>query len=272
MFENQRAFGPHDQLVPGNLGIAYLSQQFELQKFLRVEQVLTYANTLTDKEADQLYEVCQIRHLLKRKTDQLSGGEKQRIAICRLLISVPRLILLDEPFSHLDKVHKDTLKSVIQDIGTKLKITCILVSHDPHDTLSWADKMLVMKDGKIVQKGKPEGIYKSPVNAYAAGLLGKYNLIPAEEFKTFEKLPGFKPVVRNKRKKNIFICPENFKLVCNRKNGLRGKVQKIKFFGSYYELEVSLSGNVITVLSDTGNVKIGDIVYVSLSTNNLWCI
>ena len=108
LFEGEKVMGPEDQLVPGHAGIAYLSQHFELQKSLRVEQVLGYSNALSERAADTLYSVCQIDHLLKRRTDQLSGGEKQRVAICRLLISAPRLLLLDEPFSHLDMVHKNT--------------------------------------------------------------------------------------------------------------------------------------------------------------------
>src|SRR6478752_3027013 len=98
--------------------------------------------------AKTVFEVCRISHLLKRKTDQLSGGEKQRIALARVLISYPKLLILDEPFSNLDLIHKNVLKSIIDDIGTQLQITCILASHDPLDTLSWADEMLVLRNGK----------------------------------------------------------------------------------------------------------------------------
>ena len=102
VFERKKVAGPADQLVPGHPGIAFLSQHFELQKSLRVEQVLAYSNKLSDREAHRLYRVCQIDHLLKRRTDELSGGEKQRVAICRLLISLPRLLLLDEPLANAD--------------------------------------------------------------------------------------------------------------------------------------------------------------------------
>lgn len=272
LFENKKVSGPDEILVPGQPGIAYLSQHFELQKFLRVEQVLTYSNTISDEEAGTLYEVCQINHLLKRKTDQLSGGEKQRIAICRLLISAPRLLLLDEPFSHLDMVHKNTLKSVIHDIGEKLKITCMLVSHDPLDTLSWADKILVMKDGQIVQKGKPEIIYKQPVNEYVGGLFGKYNLIPPGRFKAFSKLPGIKRNIPAAGKKSMFTRPENFKLVSKRNKALRGKVKDVIFCGSHYEIEVSISKNVIRVKAEEVNIKKGDTVYISLKPNSLWYV
>src|SRR5688572_11260170 len=207
-FENKRVKGPQEQLIPGHPGIAYLSQQFELPRFLRVEQVLEYANKLTAGEAETLYEVCRIDHLLERKTDQLSGGERQRIALARLLLTSPKLLLLDEPYSNLDMVHKSILKSVIHDIGEILEITCILVSHDPQDTLSWADEIMVISGGEIIQKATPEEIYQNPVNEYVAGLFGSYNLIPAPAIKNFEGLPGIK-----QNRKNVLIRPENFKVV-----------------------------------------------------------
>src|SRR6187551_1300292 len=162
MFEGKRVEGANERLVPGHPGIAYLSQHFELPKSLRVEQVLTYANLLTDKEAAKLYKVCEINRLLHRRTDELSGGERQRIALAKLLITSPKLLLLDEPFTNLDMVHKNILKGVIQDICDSLGITCILVSHDPEDILEWADQIIVMKSGKILQDGSPKEIYDQP--------------------------------------------------------------------------------------------------------------
>jgi ABC-type Fe3+/spermidine/putrescine transport system ATPase subunit len=252
--------------------VAYLSQHFELQKFLRVEQVLTYSNILSDEEADTLYQVCRISHLLKRKTDQLSGGEKQRIAICRLLISCPRLLLLDEPFSHLDMVHKNILKAVIREIGEKLRITCILVSHDPLDTLSWADKILVMRDGRIVQKGKPEKVYRHPVNEYTGGLFGKYNIIRPENFSAFAGLKAIKKYMTKARQKSIFVRPEQFILVKKSKQALRGKVQKVIFYGSYQESEITVSKHLITVRTDSADIRRGKTVYVSLSKDELWSV
>ena len=87
LFKEQRVKGPEENLVPGHQGIAYLSQDFELPKFLRVEQVLAYSNNLSKEEANNLFAVCEISHLLGRKTDELSGGERQRIALAKLLIT-----------------------------------------------------------------------------------------------------------------------------------------------------------------------------------------
>ena len=258
LFEGEKVKGPSENLVPGHPAIAYLSQDFELPKFLRVEQALEYSNTLSDNEASTLFKVCQIDHLLKRKTNQLSGGERQRIAIARLLIASPKLLLLDEPFTHLDIVHKNTLKEVIRDIGKRLKITCVLVSHDPEDTLSWADKVLIMKDGRMIQKGTPEQVYRQPVDEYAAGLFGKFNVIAPEKAKALCKL--FKLKSENK----ILIRPENFRVKPKGKKAAKGKVVDINFFGSFYEVDVLLLRSVITVRTPDNNLHVGDRVFVSL--------
>jgi ABC-type glutathione transport system ATPase component len=272
IFENENVKGPDETLVPGHPRIAYLSQHFELQKFLRVEQVLTYSNSISETDAQTLYEVCRIAHLLKRKTDQLSGGEKQRIAICRLLTAAPRLLLLDEPFSHLDIVHKSILKTVIRDIGEKLKITCMLVSHDPTDTLSWADQVLAMKDGKLVQKGTPEIVYAQPANEYVGGLFGNYNVIPKKSLKAFSVLPAIKRSIAFAGEKDLFIRPEHFKLVTKKSKSLKGKVQKVSFLGSYYELEVAILKKIFLIKTEKRNFKDGDRVNVSIYPGRIWYV
>lgn len=264
LYNGEQVLGPQDHLVPGHPGVAYLSQHFELQKSLRVGQVLAYANVLSDDEADRLYAVCQIQHLLGRRTDQLSGGEKQRVAICRLLISRPGLLLLDEPFSHLDMVHKNTLKSVIRDIGEKLDITCMLVSHDPYDTLPWADRIIVMRDGRIVQMDSPSVIYHRPVDEYAGGLFGKYNLLTQEDFRRFSRLPVIARSIRETGKGKIFVRPEQVRIVRKSERALRGRVKKVMFYGSFYEAEVLVGNKLLMVRTTVDELRPASVVYISV--------
>jgi ABC-type sugar transport system ATPase subunit len=254
LFEGKRVTGPMEQLIPGFRGIAYLSQHFELRNNYRVEEVLQYANILPEKEARTLFEVCRIGHLLQRKTDQLSGGERQRIALAKLLTTSPRLLLLDEPFSNLDPLHRNNLKSVIRDIGGRLKITCLLVSHDPMDTLPWADRVLVLQEGRLVQEGSARQVYRQPVNEYVAGLFGKYNVIDG----------------------NRIVRPEDVKISRQSvKGAVKGKIDRVSFAGSYYEIEVSLPGaagggipGVITVNTPSGQFAEGDTVYILIDHDN----
>jgi ABC-type sugar transport system ATPase subunit len=257
LFENKVVEGPNEKLVAGHSEIAYLSQHFELPRFLRVEQVLHYANSLSVKESSSIFTICKINHLLQRKTDQLSGGEKQRIAIARLLISKPKLLLFDEPFSNLDMVLKKILKSVIDSITQKLRITCMLVSHDPVDSLSWADEIMVMKDGKVVQHGTPEIIYREPVSEYVAGLFGNYNVLSSAMIKFLNVNP--------KKAKRI-VRPEEVRIrKLKRKNRTSGIVTAIHFLGTYYEVEVMILKQRFLCFSKKNIFSIDDHVAIAIS-------
>jgi len=266
LFEDKRVIGPDEKLIPGHPGICYLSQHFELPNYLTVEQVLSYANNLTDEEAFTLFNICHISHLLSRRTDQLSGGERQRIALAKLLITSPKLLLLDEPFSNLDMIHKNVLKSVISDISEKLNITCMLVSHEPADTLSWADEILVMKDGQVVQQGSPEHIYARPVNEYVAGLFGNYNLLSlaqAEAFSHFHEI--------DLNGSDLFIRPEKIRMVEN-EQAVKGSIKKIRFFGGFKEVDITCSGSILTIKTTDETASEGSDVYLALNPSDIWYI
>jgi len=265
---------PEEKLIPGHPGIAYLSQQFELPHFLTVEQVLIYANPLPDEEAEHdddakfLYELCKITHLLKRRTDQLSGGERQRIALAKLLITQPRLLLLDEPFSNLDMIHKNILKKVLSDVQVTLQLSCILVSHDPLDTLSWADEIIVMRGGSIIQQGTPQYVYLHPVNEYAGGLLGKYNIITPALAQHIPQLLHTGAV-----NKNMFVRPEDITIAANENTlACKAVVTRIFFYGSYYEVQVTVAGIYQLLIKTNSPVNIGDEVYINLTKLDNWFI
>lgn len=257
-FNDKHVLGPEYKLIPGHPCIAYLSQHFELRNSYRVEELLSYANKLTDEMANAIFEVCMINHLVKRKTDQLSGGERQRIAIARLLIGSPQLLILDEPYSNLDLIHKNILKNVIREIGESLNITCLMVSHDPTDILSWADEILLMKGGKIIQKGKPEDVYRYPANAYAAGLLGNYYILDAPLADTFRTVASI-----HKTGNEIFVRPEYFKIVAPNE-GIEAIVKEKYFMAGFYELELIIAGATITIRTMQKHPKKGDKIFIAL--------
>ncbi|MBC6989050.1 ABC transporter ATP-binding protein [Hymenobacter sp. BT491] len=266
-FEGRRVKGPAEVLVPGQAGVAYLSQHFELPKFLRVEQVLRYANKRSAQEAQTLYDVCRINHLASRQTNQLSGGERQRIALARLLLGAPQLLLLDEPFSNLDRVHKLILQSVIQDVGERLGITCMLVSHDPLDALSWADEVLVLQAGKLVQRGTPQTIYRQPANEYVAGLFGDYNAVSGAALGALASSSKGLPTDNT-----LIIRPEDFTIGSSKSKGVRGLIKAAQFFGSYYELKVAVADATLTIRTGKSNFAPGDVVYVTAAAERTWLI
>lgn len=254
LFNGERVIGPEEKLLPGHKQMGYLSQHYELLNNYRVEELIWFENRLTEQEANELFEICRIQHLLKRRTDQISGGEKQRIALCMLLIKQPEFLALDEPFSNLDSIHTDILKNVLDELTIRLKITCILTSHDPHDTLSWANEIIVIRDGKMMQKGKPQEIYNHPVNEYVAGLFGKYNLLKPSVAALF----GI-----DAKGNHVMTRPENFRIY-KTGSGVKGIVQKVSFWGSFYETEVLVDDAKIIVRNNKDEWRDGDKIFISV--------
>lgn len=255
----ERVIGPAHTLVAGHPAIAYLSQQFELPGSLRVEQVLRYARRMPGDEAQRLYDICHIEHLMTRRTDQLSGGERQRIALARLLSTSPQVLLLDEPFSNLDMMHKHVLKGVLHDLGEQFGITCILVSHDPVDTLSWADRLLVMHEGAWVQQGAPETVYHTPVNDYVAGLLGRYTILPPP---LLLRLEGR---MRSTHGHARYFRPEHWVLASDGQQTLSGRVMASRFYGSHHEATVRVEETDILVSTGSQSCRPNDQVQISLN-------
>jgi putative spermidine/putrescine transport system ATP-binding protein len=260
IFRGEKIKGPAKRLVPGEPGIAYLSQYFQLPKFLRVQQVLEYADVLPEGMFSQIITVCHIEHLLSRRTDELSGGEQQRIALARLLLTSPRILLLDEPYSHLDNKHKQLLKHVIQNLGQALAITCILVSHDPADVLSWADQILVMQHGKIMQYDSPDVIYKNPVNAYVAGLTGTFDLLPSSVYALLSVIP-------TSNKQFLFVRPEYFHLS---DKGIPVIVKEIFYYGSHDVVCVHYVHHEFHIRTLPFACRINDQISVELIYSDQW--
>jgi iron(III) transport system ATP-binding protein len=259
IFEGKRLLGPDEQLLPGHPAVAYLSQDHELRNNYRMEELLEAANKISEADAAALYRLCRIDHLMARKNYQLSGGEKQRLALARLLIGSPRLLLLDEPFSNLDPIHKRLLNEVIDEISTRLGITCILTSHDPVDTLSWADELIVLRSGTIIQQGDPALIYHQPVNEYAGALFGTYNLLDAEQAKQLGiAIPAGK---------KLFLRPRQIRISGDGK--LKGQVTKAVFKGNLHELSVKTGDTTLYLLVTNDLPETGSTVFLTLDTTSL---
>ena len=252
IFRGETLRGPDWQLIPGHPGMAYLSQHFELRNNYRMEELLSYANEMHSTDADLLYKICRIDHLMKRKSDELSGGEKQRIALARLLVSKPALLLLDEPFSNLDLIHKKILKDVIDDISAQLSITCMMASHDPSDILPWADEIIILQNGELVQQGSPEEIYRNPINENVGALMGEYNYIPAEEVL----------LLCGKDRGDLFVRPQDI-IITEDHTEIAGAVRSCNFYGAYYRMIVDIDGLDLIIFSNKA-FSPGKVVYLKI--------
>ncbi len=261
-FNGERVLMPSEQLIPGHPKIAFLSQHFELRNNYRVEELLDMARKIPEARANHIYKICRIEHLFARKTNQISGGEKQRIVLAQLLTTEPSLLLLDEPFSNLDKIHKQIMQDVIADITTHFDTTCILVSHDAADLLPWANRMLLVKDGAVIRDDNPDTIFYAPSNEYEAALLGTCNCISAAMF------PAIKSLVPNVNlEQQLFIRPSQLLLEKPAVNGLQGIVSNVFFMGSHYMVQVQLDGLVLQVASFEPGITLGETYGVRLRRN-----
>ncbi len=257
-FRGSRILGPDEKLIAGHPSIAYLSQHFELRNNYRVEELLDMANHMSPEKAARVIDICRIGHLLTRRTDQLSGGEKQRIATARLLVGEPELFLLDEPYSNLDLAHRQVMKDMIRDISREEDITCVLVSHDPADTLPWADRMLVLKNGEFVQEGSPEKIYRAPKDEYVAGLLGPYFLVPSADAVSTGLLG------RPSTEDYLIVRPEDFR-IAGAGQGAAATVLDIRFAGPNYQVRARWGNMEISFRSgERPSMQPGETIYLRL--------
>lgn len=189
VFWNEKEIlGPKFNLIPGMEYMKYLAQDFDLMPFITVaENVGKYlSNIYKDKKNQRIAELLEIVEMTEYanvKAKFLSGGQMQRVALARVLALEPEVLLLDEPFSHIDNFRKNSLRRKLFGYLKEKQITTILATHDSTDVLSFADEVVIMKEGQIIEFGKPNDIYNKPKNFYIASLFGDVNEIQIDRKK-----------------------------------------------------------------------------------------
>ena len=168
-------------------GIGMVFQSYALFPNMTVQQNVAFGLRMQkvgkDETAQRVEEVLRLVELhdyAARYPHQLSGGQCQRVALARSLVTRPRLLLLDEPLSALDARIRKHLREQIRAIQQELGLTTIFVTHDQEEALTMSDRIFLMNAGKIVQSGDAESLYTAPVDAFAAGFIGNYNLLDAD--------------------------------------------------------------------------------------------
>ena len=184
----------------------------------------------------------------RRHINQLSGGQQQRVAIARALVNRPKVLLLDEPLGALDLKLRKEMQIELKRIQQALEITFIYVTHDQEEALTMSDRVVVMRDGNILQIGTPQDIYNEPCNAFVADFIGESNIIDGimhkdylvefanDYFDCVDK--GFEP----KERVQVVVRPEDFKIVPADKGKISGIVESIIFKGVHYEIMVDAMG------------------------------
>ena len=221
--------GPKYKLIPGMDFIKYLAQDFDLMPYITVaENVGKYLSNIDSEKkwnrVKELLEIVEMEDFFNEKAKNLSGGQMQRVAIARVLALEPKILLLDEPFSHIDNFRKNSLRRKLFAFLKEKQITCLVATHDSTDVLSFSDEVLVMKSGEIIEIGSPKSIYENPKNKYVASLFGDVNEI---------KING-----------NLhYIYPHQFKIVNH--SDIKVEVLNSYFRGSYYLIEAKYELNTV---------------------------
>ncbi len=174
---------------PADRGIAMVFQSYALYPHMTVEENLSFGlrmngNPKADTEArvQRAAEILQINELMQRRPKQLSGGQRQRVAIGRAIVREPQVFLFDEPLSNLDAELRVQMRVEISKLHKQLGTTMIYVTHDQTEAMTLADKIVVLRGGKIEQVGAPLDLYDDPENRFVAGFVGspKMNFLPGK--------------------------------------------------------------------------------------------
>lgn len=174
-------------LSPQKRGIGMVFQSYALFPNMTVEQNVAFGLRMQKVKADEsqarvreVLDLVELGSFAGRYPHQLSGGQCQRVALARSLVTRPRLLLLDEPLSALDARIRKHLREQIRAIQRELGLTTIFVTHDQEEALTMSDRIFLMNQGRIVQSGDAETLYTAPVDLFAAGFIGNYNLLDPE--------------------------------------------------------------------------------------------
>jgi len=260
LLNGKKVKGPDEQLIPGNAEMKMVTQDFSLNIYAKVYDNIASMLSNTDiagkqKKTMQMMEHLHITKLKDKKIIELSGGEQQRVAIAKALISNTKVLLLDEPFSQVDSLLKNQLRADIKRLAKETGLTIILVSHDPTDGLFLADQLLILKNGELLQNDRPENIYKNPSNLYTAQILGNAVSLTKQEAEQI----GVKT-----NKNTVVFYPEWVELKSNW-NSRRFEVKEVYYKGFYDELLLERNGVIIRALQlNSGTHKKNDHVQANI--------
>ncbi|WP_248919098.1 ABC transporter ATP-binding protein [Pseudomonas entomophila] len=230
-------------LSPQKRGIGMVFQSYALFPNMTVEQNVAFGLRMQKVRPDEsqarvreVLELVELGSFAGRYPHQLSGGQCQRVALARSLVTRPRLLLLDEPLSALDARIRKHLREQIRAIQRELGLTTIFVTHDQEEALTMSDRIVLMNQGRIVQSGDAETLYTAPVDLFAAGFIGNYNLLDADSASRLLQ----RPVASR-----LAIRPESITLGLN--GELDGEVRSHSLLGNVIRYRVQVRGVELVV-------------------------
>lgn len=226
IWDNKELKGPTFNLVPGEKFMKLVAQEFNVMPFTTVaENVAEHLdrNNIPQDESrvNELLAVVDLTSFRNAMVKNLSGGQKQRVALAKALANEPELLLLDEPFSHIDTFRKNTLRRRLYAYLKAKNISCITATHDSEEALAFSDCILILQDGKISATGTPEQLYNNVATEYPAGFFNEVNKLPSKHF------PGLTTL------DEVVLFPHQLKIT-NKATPISAIVKQSFFKGSHY--------------------------------------
>ncbi|PYI81408.1 MAG: spermidine/putrescine ABC transporter ATP-binding protein [Verrucomicrobia bacterium] len=258
---SMRSVPPHRR----NTGLVF--QNYALWPHMTVAQNVAYGLEVRAVDLEErkrrvaeTLTIVQMDPYAHRTPNQLSGGQQQRVALARALVIKPDVLLLDEPLSNLDAKLRLEMREEIRRIHAQTRITTVYVTHDQKEALSLADRIAVMRDGRIVQIGDPRSIYRAPVNRFVADFIGETNWLAAEVRSssanglvlttaagTFRASP--QPGRHSGEKVWLGFRPEAVKIGANEVNSFQTTIRHVSYLGEIEQYSLaSESGTTIIAL------------------------
>jgi len=255
-YNEKPILGPKYNLIPGMPYMKYLAQDFDLSLFETVAENVGkflsngFAN-MKKLRVQELLEMVEMEQFSNVKTKYLSGGQMQRVALVRVLALEPEVILLDEPFSQIDAFRKNALRRNLFRYLKQKGITCIIATHDSTDALSFADEVIVMRNGEVIVKGDPTKIYEDPETKYVASLFGEVNEVATHLLVPYEDDTH-----------KTLVYPHQFKMVAE--SNLPVKIRRTYFRGNHYLIESVYKRQLIFFESEI-DLPLEENVFLSLN-------
>jgi ABC-type Fe3+/spermidine/putrescine transport system ATPase subunit len=250
-------------LPPAARGMGMVFQSYALFPNMSAAQNIAFAFERGTKDirsrVAELLELVDLASLGSKRPHELSGGQQQRIAIARALARAPRFLLLDEPLSALDPQIRSRLRNELKSLQRRLGITTLMVTHDQAEALAIADRIAVMRAGRLLQIGSPREIYSSPSDPFTGEFVGAMNLLPATidgpgSVQVLGRMPlGLRHHFAPGTQVLAAIRPEFVEVSTLANGSLRATITDREFQGAFIRLSLSVEGFARPILADVGN-------------------
>lgn len=242
-WKNEEILGPKHNLIIGPEYMKYVAQEFDLMPFITVaENIGAFLSNFypeeKQKRTNELLKVVELSSYANIKVKELSGGQKQRVALARAIAKQPEIILLDEPFSHIDNFKKQSLRRSLFKYLREKNITTIVATHDKNDVLSYADTMLVLHKAQIMASGTPQELYSNPKDKLVAAFFEEFNII-----------------------NNTIVYAHQLKII--EQSNLKVVVKQSYYKGRFYLIEADLNGETVFFEHHT-KLDIGKSIYLAI--------